>query len=142
MVRATTFWMGPVMCSIAKENEFEAPSGPALPCAFTLPPTKRGCRELITLWSTEASPFGCPTEAVGSRRACGFLGFRNRPGNTQFPGLALRPHLLSIPYEGPIASNAALTPALLRLDPMFDPLRNDPRFQILAQSPAPKADGK
>jgi hypothetical protein len=31
-----------------------------------------------------------------------------------------------------------LTPALLRLDPMFDPLRNDPRFQKLAASPVPK----
>ena len=28
-------------------------------------------------------------------------------------------------------------PALLRLDPMFDPLRNDPRFQKLVASPAP-----
>ena len=46
--------------------------------------------------------------------------------------------LLSIPSSSPLASNLPLTPALLRLDPMFDPLRNDPRFQILAASPAPK----
>ena len=46
--------------------------------------------------------------------------------------------LLSIPYEGALAANVPLTPALLRLDPMFDPLRNDPRFQKLAASPAPQ----
>src|SRR5436309_1025649 len=46
--------------------------------------------------------------------------------------------LLSIPYEGALATNVPLTPALLRLDPMFDPLRKDPRFQKLAASPAPK----
>ena len=46
--------------------------------------------------------------------------------------------LLSIPYSSALASNVPLTPPLLRLDPMFDPLRNDPRFQKLAASPAPK----
>jgi TolB-like protein/Tfp pilus assembly protein PilF len=47
--------------------------------------------------------------------------------------------LLSIPYSGPLVPwNRSLTPALLRLDPMFDPLRNDPRFQKLAALPAPK----
>jgi tetratricopeptide (TPR) repeat protein len=46
--------------------------------------------------------------------------------------------LLSIPDRGALAESVPLTPALLRLDPMFDPLRNDPRFQKLAASPAPK----
>jgi TolB-like protein/class 3 adenylate cyclase/Tfp pilus assembly protein PilF len=50
--------------------------------------------------------------------------------------------LLSIPSSGQLAANVPLTPALLRLDPMFDPLRNDPRFQKLAESAAPEAADK
>ncbi len=39
--------------------------------------------------------------------------------------------LLQIPYADPI------TPALLRLDPVWDQIRNDPRFQKLATEKKP-----
>jgi serine/threonine protein kinase/Tfp pilus assembly protein PilF len=47
--------------------------------------------------------------------------------------------VLSTPYGG---FYVPLTPALLRLDPDFDPLRNDPRFQRLVASTALKSANK
>jgi TolB-like protein len=47
--------------------------------------------------------------------------------------ISLLQHLLAISYDG--VAEAPLTPALLRLDPDFDSLRDDPRFQKLCQEP-------
>ena len=47
--------------------------------------------------------------------------------------------ILSLPGNGALATGVGLTPALLRLDPMFDSLRGDSRFQSLVATTSTKA---
>ncbi len=45
--------------------------------------------------------------------------------------------LLHTPYQSRLYSPTPITPALLRLDPIWDPLRADPAFQKLCQEKQP-----
>ena len=58
------------------------------------------------------------------------FGEHNRPIST----LA---QLLQTPYNSWVYGPGTITPALLRLDPIWDPLRGDPAFQKLCQEKQP-----
>ena len=51
--------------------------------------------------------------------------------------ISILTQLLYIPYNSWVYGPATITPALLRLDPLWDPLRADPAFQKLCQEKQP-----
>jgi serine/threonine-protein kinase len=57
-------------------------------------------------------------------------------GETSRP-ISTLTRLLQTPYSGWLYNGTPVTPALLRLDPIWDPLRADPAFQELCQDKQP-----
>jgi hypothetical protein len=51
--------------------------------------------------------------------------------------ISLFSQLLQTPYMSLLYFQAPITPALLRLDPFWDPLRSDPVFQKLCEEKQP-----
>jgi eukaryotic-like serine/threonine-protein kinase len=88
--------------------------------------------QAITVLPLEKDPVDGPAPIEILARVSAQLGEPDR-------AIAALQKLLSIPSEGALASRLPLTPALLRLDPMFDPLRNDQRFQELTLEPISKS---
>jgi serine/threonine protein kinase len=82
-------------------------------------------QKALAMRPTSKDPFEGPGEEESLARIYALLGDADH-------AIPILQRLLQIPY------GFAITPALLRLDPVWDPLRNDPRFQKLAASPTPK----
>ena len=78
----------------------------------------------MTMRPTSKDPFEGPGEEARMAQIYALLGDADH-------AIPILKRLLQIPYAG------AITPALLRLDPIWDQIRNDPRFQELAAEKKP-----
>jgi tetratricopeptide (TPR) repeat protein len=77
-------------------------------------------QKAMAIHPTSKDPFEGPDEEERMARIYALLGDADL-------AIPILERLLQTPYP--------ITPALLRLDPVWDPIRNDPRFQKLAASP-------
>ena len=78
----------------------------------------------MAMHRTSKDPFEGPEEEENMARIYALLGDADH-------AIPILKRLLQIPYGG------AITPALLRLDPVWDQIRDDPRFQELAAKKTP-----
>ena len=76
-------------------------------------------QKAIAIHPTSKDPVDGPVEEESTAKIYALLGDADH-------AIPILKRLLQIPYSG------AITPALLRLDPVWDQIRNDPRFQQLA----------
>jgi serine/threonine protein kinase/Flp pilus assembly protein TadD len=81
-------------------------------------------QKAMAIQSTSKDPFGGPKLEENMADIYALLGDADH-------AIPVVKRLLQIPYGG------AITPALLRLDPVWDQIRNDPRFQELAAEKTP-----
>jgi serine/threonine-protein kinase len=88
-------------------------------------------QKAMAIHSTSKDPFGGPEEEDRMARIYALLGDADHAIPILKRLLLDSCLTLRIPYGG------AITPALLRLDPVWDQIRNDPRFQELAVEKKP-----
>jgi TolB-like protein len=84
-------------------------------------------QKAMAIYPTSKDPFGGPEEEERMARIYALLGDTDH-------AIPILKRLLQIPYGGAMF----LTPATLRLDPVWDQIRSDPRFQELVASATPK----
>jgi Flp pilus assembly protein TadD len=82
-------------------------------------------QKAMALFPTSKHPWNGPVEEARMAGIYALLGDADH-------AIPILKRLLQLPCAG-----FAITPALLRLDPIWDKIRNDPRFQELAAEKAP-----